>query len=208
VPSGAFLTGRRTDRHSSISVSEGYMIKKLFGLMLASALLMPRVASAATVVTVPGGTQVPVKVTDPVSSGNANVGDVFQITTAQDIVVNNWIVIPKGSPGQGEVVSVDRAGSHGHPGSLGIQIDYVYSADGGKIKLSNIGHATQGEGSSGSASTATIASYVVLGPLGLFAHNFVKGKDVTIDSSKTILVFVDTTCHVKATQHPTSEYEK
>jgi hypothetical protein len=183
------------------------MIRKLCGLMLTSALLVPSTAMAATVVAVPGGTQVPVNVSEPISSSNANVGDVFQITTAQAIVVNNWIVIPKGSPGQGEVVSVDRAGSHGHAGSIGIQMDYVYSADGGKIKLSNIGHANTGEGSNGAASTATIASYVVLGPLGLFAHNFVKGKDITIDPSKTILVFVDFTCHVHASQHPTSDFE-
>lgn len=183
------------------------MTSKICGLMLTLALLMPAVAFAATVVTVPGGTQVPVKVVEPISSDNANVGDVFQITVAQDIVVDNWIVIPKGSPGQGEVISVDRAGAHGHPGSLGLQIDYAYSADGGKIKLSNIGHSNQAEGKSGAASTATIASYVVLGPLGLFAHNFVKGKDVTIDSTKTILVFVDSTVHVKAKDHPVSEFE-
>ncbi len=183
------------------------MFGKLCGILLTAALLSPSVAMAATVVTVPGGTQVPVNVSEPISSSNANVGDVFQITTAQAIVVDNWIVIPKGSPGQGEVVSVDRAGSHGHSGSLGLQVDYVYSADGGKIKLSNISHATSAEGNSGAASTATIAGYVVLGPLGLLAHNFVKGKDVTVDPSKTILVFVDFTCHVHATQHPTSEFE-
>ncbi|HLJ83610.1 MAG TPA: hypothetical protein VKT51_05500 [Candidatus Eremiobacteraceae bacterium] len=183
------------------------MTSKMCGLMLVFALFAPSIATAATVVTVPGGTQVPVQVVEPISSSNANVGDVFQITTAKDIVVNNWIVIPKGSPGQGEVISVDRAGSHGHPGSLGLQVDYVYSADGGKVKLSNISHANQAEGNSGAASTATIASYVVLGPLGLFAHNFVKGKDLTIDSSKTILVFVDYTVHIKATAHPTNDYE-
>ncbi|MDQ6768245.1 MAG: hypothetical protein M3Z41_10595 [Candidatus Eremiobacteraeota bacterium] len=175
---------------------------KLYGLVLAFVLLAASTASANNRITILGGTQVPVKVVEPISSSSANVGDVFQIKAAQDIVVDNWIVIPKDSPGQGEVVSVDRAGSHGHPGKLGIQMDYVYSADGGKIKLSNIGHATEGEGKKGTSSTTTIASYVLLGPLGLFAHNFVKGKDVTIDSTKTFLLFVDSTVHVQAKQHP------
>lgn len=165
-------------------------------------LLVPVVGIADTRVTVQGGTQVPVKVVEPVSSSSANVGDVFQIKAAQDVVVNGWIVIPKDSPGQGEVMSVDRAGSHGHAGKLAIQIDYVYSADGGKIKLSNVNHRSEGEGRSGAASTATIATYVLLGPLGLFAHNFVKGHDVTIDSSATILQFVDSTIHVQAKQKP------
>jgi hypothetical protein len=191
----------------AIILREKIMTNKICGLILAVALFAPSIATAATVVTVPGGTQVPVQVVEPISSSNANVGDVFQITTAKDIVIDNWIVIPKGSPGQGEVISVDRAGSHGHPGSLGLQVDYVYSADGGKVKLSNISHSNQAEGSSGAASTATIASYVVLGPLGLFAHNFVKGKDLTIDSSKTILVFVDYTVHIKAKEHPTNDFE-
>lgn len=178
------------------------MNSRLYGVLVSFVLLIPAIAFAENIVTVPGGTQVPVKVVEPISSSNANVGDTFQIKTAKEVVIDGWIVIPKDSPGQGEVVSVDRAGSHGHPGKLGIQMDYVFSCDGGKIKLSNVSHATEGEGKHGAASTATVASYVLLGPLGFFAHNFVKGKDVTIDSSKTILLFVDSTVHVRAKQHP------
>jgi hypothetical protein len=171
-------------------------------VLVLSVVALPIVAIAGPMETVPGGTSVGVKVVDPISSSSANVGDVFQIKAAQDVVVDGWIVIPKDSPGQGEVMTVDRAGSHGHAGSLGLQFDWVYSADGGKIRLSNVKSSTQGQGSGGASSTATIASYVLLGPIGLFTHNFVKGKDVTIDSTRTIMIYVDSTVHVATKQKP------
>ncbi|MDQ2817153.1 MAG: hypothetical protein M3T49_02935 [Candidatus Eremiobacteraeota bacterium] len=160
---------------------------------------------AATRVTVPGGTVVTVNVVNPVSSSSAKVGDVFQIKAAKDVVVDGWVVIPKDSPGQGEVAVVEQAGSHGKSGKLGLQLDWIYSADGGKIKLSNVNHSAQGEGKSGASSTATIASYLVLGPLGLFAHNFVRGKDVTVDSSQALPIYVDNTVHVHAKQRASSD---
>jgi hypothetical protein len=171
-------------------------------VLLFSVVGLPIASAAGPVETVPGGTPVDVKVVDPISSGSANVGDVFQIKSAKDIVVDGWIVIPKDSPGQGEVMSVDRAGSHGHAGKLGLQFDWVYSADGGKIKLSNVKSSTEGQSTSGKSSTATIASYVLLGPIGLFTHNFVKGKDVTVDSSRTISIYVDSTVHVTTKNKP------
>ncbi|MBC5825509.1 MAG: hypothetical protein GIW99_04485 [Candidatus Eremiobacteraeota bacterium] len=160
---------------------------------------------AATRVTVPGGTTVTVAVVNPISSADAKVGDVFQIKAAQDVVVGGWVVIPKDSPGQGEVASVEQAGSHGKSGKLGLQLDWIYSADGGKVKLSNVNHSASGQGNKGAASTATIASYLVLGPVGLFAHNFVRGKDVTVDSSQKLPFYVDSTVHVRATQRASSD---
>jgi hypothetical protein len=154
-------------------------------------------ANAARV-TVPGGTVVPVKVVDSISSATANVGDVFQVRAASDVVVDGWVVIPKDSPGQGEVAKVDRAGSHGHAGNLGLKLQWIYSADGGKIRLSSVNHSAQGSEKKGASSTATIGGVLLLGPLGLFAHNFVHGHDVTLDASRTLTVYVDSSVHVSA----------
>ncbi len=86
---------------------------------------------------------------------------------------------------------VDYAGSNGYGGQLGISIDWVYSEDGGRVALSPTSHASENGQRTGASSTATILSYVLLGPVGLFAHNFVRGRDVTIDTSKVFTVFVD-----------------
>jgi hypothetical protein len=164
----------------------------------------PTVAAPATPpgtrVVLPGGTALTVVLTEKISSGNANVGDTFGIEAAQDVIIDGWLVIKKGAPGQGEILAVDRAGSHGHPGSLGVQMDWIYSVDGHKVKLTSQRKTEEGQGAAGAASTATILSYVFLGPLGLFAHNFVKGHDVVIDNTHPLPAYIDDSVYVLASE--------
>ncbi|HZO94223.1 MAG TPA: hypothetical protein VFB22_10705 [Candidatus Baltobacteraceae bacterium] len=164
-------------------------------LALAASLCVPCLAAT---VAVPGGTTLTVSVNDPVSSGNVKAGDVVPIHADDDLVVNGWIVVAKGAPGQAEVADAEEAGGNGHAGKLALKFDWIYATDGLKIKLSDQAHRSVGEGSKGASSTATIASYAVLGPLGLFAHNFVKGRNATIDPKTAIPVYVDSTVHVSA----------
>jgi hypothetical protein len=81
-----------------------------------------------------------------------------------------------------------------------MSVDWVYSVDGGKILLSTTNHASENGDQKGAASTATLLSWALLGPLGFFAHNFVRGKDVTIGTDKKFTVFVDHDVHVQTTQ--------
>lgn len=162
--------------------------------------VLPLAALAGTRVTVPGGTPVTIRIVDKVDSGTANVGDTFEFKADDDVAVNGYVVIARGAEGRGEVTKVDRAGSHGHPGSLGIQLDYVYAVDGEKIRLDTVNKTETGEQKKGAASTATIIGYATLGIGGLFAHNFVKGRNITLDSSKTYSAFVDSTVHVVSDQ--------
>jgi hypothetical protein len=156
-------------------------------------------ASDGTRVVLPGGTVVAIVVADKISSATANVGDTFAIQASADVVVNGWVAIAKGAPCQGEILSVDRAGSHGHPGSLGVQYDWIFAADGDKVKLTNQRSTEEGQGEAGVSSTVTILSYVFLGPLGLFAHNFVKGHDVEVDSTRPLKAYVSDSVYVAAT---------
>lgn len=154
-----------------------------------------------TTVLLPGGTTVAVSLAEPVSSSSAKMGDIVQIVVSNEVDAGGFVVIPKGSSGEGTVSLVDQAGGNGHGGKLGLTMNWVYSADHGKVLLSDTNHSA-GEGSDqkGAASTATILTYVLLGPLGLFAHNFVHGKDVTIDTTRVFKVFVDHDVHVQASQ--------
>ncbi len=165
---------------------------------------LPLAGVAATRVAIPGGTSVPIRIVDTIDSGTANVGDTFHFKADDNVVVDNYVVIARGSEGQGTVASVDRAGGHGHAGNLGLRFDYIYAVDGEKIRLDSVKKNKTGEGSSGKSSTATIASTLLLGPVGLFAHNWVRGKNVTIDSSKTFTTFVDQTVHVVSNQRAAS----
>jgi hypothetical protein len=159
----------------------------------------PHIPGSTTVV-VPGGTTVDVSLSEQVSSATAAVGDLIAIVVTKDVDSNGWVVIPKGANGQATVTKVDHAGGNGHGGQLALTMDWVFSSDGGKIQLSTVNHNSEEGGNKGAASTATIVSYLLLGPLGLFAHNFVRGKDVTIDTDKVFVIFVDHDVHVDATQ--------
>lgn len=168
-------------------------------LLAAAAIVVfafPLAAMAGTSVTVPGGTPVTIRMVDTIDSGNANVGDTFEFKVDDNVVVNDYVVVARGAAGHGTVTSVDRAGSHGHAGGLGIRLDYVYAIDGEKIRLDSDNKKTVGEARKGASSTAAIIGFATLGVGGLFAHNFVKGRNITLDPSKTYSAFVSDTVHV------------
>ena len=155
-----------------------------------------------TRVTLVGGTPITFQATDKVSSGTANVGDTFGLTATKDVVVDGWVVVAKGAGAMGEVLKVDRAGSHGHAGSLGIQLDWVYGVDGDKIKLSAQQKTEEGQNKAGVSSTMTIVSWAFLGLPGLFVHNWVRGHEMEINPENTanhpLTAFVDSSVYVMA----------
>jgi hypothetical protein len=146
----------------------------------------------------PGGTTVTVSLVEPLSSTTAEEGDQIAIVVRKPVVVDGYLFIPEGANGHATVTSVEHSGGNGSGGELALTIDWVYAVDGGKIKLSQTNHASESGDTKGASSTATILSYLVLGPLGLFAHNFVHGKDATIPTKKTFVVFVDHDVHLLA----------
>jgi hypothetical protein len=161
-------------------------------------------AAAGTPVAVASGTPVKIALTDQLASNTAHTGDHFQFHSLEDVTVDGWIIVPKGALGEGEVVHAESAGGNGHPGKLQLQFDWIYSADNLKVKLSDVPSTNNGDASKGAASTAAIASYLVLGPLGLFAHNFVHGKDVIVKPDQKIQVYVAQSVHVTANQRVSS----
>jgi hypothetical protein len=183
---------------------------KAFAFLTATALFSPLAApspapvaiptAVPVTVAVPGGTSISVSLGESVSSGTATVGDMVPIVVGKEVDINGMIVIAKGANGQATVSTCERAGGNGHGGKLGLSMDWVYSVDGGKIQLSEVNHSSENGDQKGAASTATIATYLLLGPLGLFAHNFVHGKDVTVPTDRVFGVFVDHDIHVAATQ--------
>ena len=151
-------------------------------------------------IVVPGGTTVVVSLAEPISSATANANDQVAVIVKKPVVVYGWIVVPAGANGHATVTAVEHAASNGSGGKLSMSVDWVYSADGGMIQLSTTNHASESGDAKGAASTATLLSWVFLGPLGFFAHNFVRGRDVTIGTDKTFTVFVDHPVRVRATQ--------
>ena len=150
----------------------------------------------AASVSVPGGTPVKVMLVEQVASNTAHAGDKIHFKAVEDVTVDGWVVVAHDAVGEGSVVSAESAGGNGHPGKIQLQFDWIYGSDGLKIKLSDVATNANGDAAKGAASTAAIASYLVLGPLGLFAHNWVHGKDVVVKTDQKIPIYVAQTVHV------------
>lgn len=174
------------------------ILKSAAALVALALISIPAIAGQRVVVV--GGTPVEIRMVDSISSGTAHPGDAFEFKANADIVSHGWIVVPKGAAGHGTVVEAEPAGGSGHPGHLKLTFDYVYAADGEKIKLTDVGKTTEASGDKGKSSTATILGYMALGPVGLFAHNWVKGREFVLDPEKPFTVFIDNTVHVVASQ--------
>jgi hypothetical protein len=155
----------------------------------------------------PGGTTVTVSLSEPLSSSTAQVDDQIAIVVKKPVVVHGILFIPQGANGHATVTAAEHSSGNGSGGKLAITIDWVYAVDGGKIKLSQTNHASETGDSKGASSTATIATYLLLGPLGLFAHNFVHGRDVSITTKQNFVVFVDHEVHLSGQAYtgPTAE---
>jgi hypothetical protein len=111
------------------------------------------------------------------------------------------IVFRKGAGGQGHVVESDSAGGNGHSGAIGLAFDYIYSADGGRVNLSDTAQKQSEEDRKGASSTATIIGFATFGIGGLFGHNFAHGRQKTIDEKTVMQAFVANNVHVATSEH-------
>ena len=142
----------------------------------------------ATTVNLPAGTPLQVQVINPISSGDASVGQRFAFQAAAPVVIGNRVLIVRGARGMGHVLRVSKAQGKS-AGELTLQFTSVRAVDGSIVALTEVAR-NKGNPEKGKASTATIAATIALGPLGLFAHNMVKGKDVTITSDQRFPAWV------------------
>ncbi len=157
------------------------------------AFTLPLTALAATQ-SVAVGTQVQVHVLKPVSSGTAVAGQSFAFEAAAPVIAGGHVVIAKGALGSGHVVKAAKAQGKS-AGEITLAFDTIHAVDGSNIRLTE-DSSVSGNAEKGKASTATIAATVALGPLGLFAHNMVKGKDVTITPDKKFPAWVKSSSSV------------
>jgi hypothetical protein len=141
------------------------------------------------------GTPIGILLDTPLSSRGATGGQTFTFHAADNIyaVDGTHVSIVKGAPGAGEVQTVQGAAGNGSGGKISLQFDWIIATDGSKVPLTNSQSSTEGGDSKGASSTATIATYLLLGPLGFFAHNFVRGKDAEISTKTPLTAYVDRT---------------
>jgi hypothetical protein len=76
-------------------------------------------------VTIPSGTLLQIRISEPLDIAKLQDGAVFQATAASDVFEGNVLAIPRGAVLQGTVVKVKKPGALGGSGELELQISSV-----------------------------------------------------------------------------------
>lgn len=133
------------------------------------------------------GTQIKCVLMQDLNGKNLEKGETINFELSDNIIINDFVAVPKGAKITGTVTEADESHSLGKKGKLSFNIDYLYLASGKIVKLK--GEITKKLGGSGVA-VATTA--ILLSPAALlFAGKNAKYKkgeifDAVIDKETTL----------------------
>ncbi|KYC30928.1 MULTISPECIES: hypothetical protein [Sphingobium] len=136
----------------------------------------PQVQQATAVL--PANTEITLALNDTISTKGKRwtEGDNFDLTVTHNVMLGNYVIIPKGSRGVGRISWLTNKGAFGKSGKMEIDLEYV-EVGGRRIPLS--GHYRQeGEGNT----VATVGTVIAAG---VFA-GFVTGKSGTIPAGREL----------------------
>lgn len=137
------------------------------------------VATAPSQLIVPAGTQIVLANNSEVNSTEHREGHVFPLTVAQDVRVNDVVVIPRGTRAMGEITWRTGRGAFGKSGKINFSIRYL---DLNGTRLPVIGNFRQeGEG-------ATLATAGVVVLAGLIGGALVTGSRARLPAGREMTV--------------------
>lgn len=137
----------------------------------------PQVQQATAVL--PANTQVMLAMNDTITTkGNRySEGDTFGLSVTHDVMLGNYVIIPKGSRGVGRITWLTNKGAFGKSGKMEIGLEYV-EVGGRQIPLTGT-YRQEGEGNT----VATVGTVIAVG---VFA-GFVTGKSGTIPQGRELV---------------------
>jgi hypothetical protein len=144
---------------------------------------------AAVPNTLMDGTPVRLRLGRTISSASERVGNPVDFEVAEDVKVNNVVVIPVGAVASATVTAAEHKKHLGRAGTLELKLESVRLADGEKAAIT----ATEGGkagGHVGVMATAMVATGILFfpaAPLFLFMH----GKDMTIPKGTEVTAYVN-----------------
>jgi len=121
-------------------------------------------APAPSVITIPAGTWLTIRVNEPLSSDRNQAGDAFAGTLATPLVVNGLVVAHRGQTVTGRVTEAKKAGHVSGLSRLGLEVTEIGLADGNQVQVKTAVMDRQGNTSYGrdafgiGAATATGAA--------------------------------------------------
>lgn len=114
---------------------------------------------------IPKDTKITLQLIDSVNSKNNKKGDIFHLKVADNIIINNVIIIPKDTECTGTVIKANSNGIFGQGGNLEINIPSVNTLNALSVPLNGY---VKGYGSNDNGAVAVAAVVSLIG--GLFMH--------------------------------------
>ena len=143
-------------------------------------------------VTIAKDTLVKVTFTEELRSKENHVGDSVHFKTADNIYVDDILVLPKGAVGIGTIAKIVQPKSFGRDARIDINFTSVIAIDGTEVPVFVGEIAKQEAKTAAGAAGATIGGMIIFGPIGAIGGAFVTGKSVVIPVGSTTFVQVTT----------------
>jgi len=147
-------------------------------------------------VIIPAGTLVPVRFLSTLSSKDSTVGEIVNFQVAENVFLDNKLVIPINSEGVGEIIEAKKATILSRPGKLEIEFKPISALDGTSLSLILEEEAQEKNERIAIAVGVGILGLIILSnPIGLVAGALIPGKNVTIEEGSEMFLQVkeDTT---------------
>ena len=140
-------------------------------------------------VEMPANTVFPITLSEGVATKTNQEGDTIRFTVAQDVFVDDVLVLPQGAQGTGVVTKIQPPRSFGRNGKLEIKFNQVFGIDDEPIATVLGPEAKEKL----KYEAAALGGAMVLGPIGLIGGYFVKGSDVDMPAGTALYIQVQDT---------------
>lgn len=141
-------------------------------------------AAAEPQVFLPAGTEIPLKMTQTITTKGDSwkEGDQFNLAVAADIRLGEYIIIPQGTKAVGRITWLTSRGAFGKSGKMDIELEYIQLGN----RRVNIDGTYRQEGSG--ATLATVGGVIAAG---VFA-GFITGKSAEIPQGRELTTTLET----------------
>ena len=141
-------------------------------------------------VVLPKDSLLKIEFTAPLSSRTARAGDPVSFRVADNLYVNDVLVLSKGASGVAEVSKIVQPRSFGRDARIDVKFSHVFAVDGSHVPIYIGKLAKQEAKTAAGAAGATIGGMIVLGPIGAIGGAFVTGQSIVIPEGSTTYVQV------------------
>jgi hypothetical protein len=143
-------------------------------------------------VVIPAGTLMPIRFLSTLSSKDNKTGEIFNFQIAENIFLDNKLVVPVNSLGAGEIIEAKKATILSRPGKLEIEFKPISALDGTNLSLI-LGEEAQKENKriAVAVGVGILGLIVLSSPIGLIAGALVPGKNVKIEEGTEMFLQVE-----------------